>query len=356
VRKQLVIVVIVFAALGALFLLARHYFEPYQKMVSVPPLREAASNPYYALEHWLAETGHPVRVVKRGDPELIAAGPEKTALVQADLCDWENAAAILRPWIEAGGFLVINLEGGYYDEALAELLVSFGIWPDYFLSNNDEENPDLREEEDFDSEEVPAFDQSMEFFAVTGTDAFSLSPGKEARLMQVSLGEGAITVIGRPRFMFNSNLKTEVNARLAWNLTGAQTPEDNPGLLFIRGKHTAKGLLGKIAERGNFVPLGVSVLILIVLGFWMVIPVFGPVFTGKQTSAKPIRERFLAEISFLKKNKALQCYVQTYEHEIKFVRQPTGLSNKSTEQPKTYREIINRLRYLQTLLERKNGI
>jgi hypothetical protein len=349
-RKRIAIAVIVFAVLGGLFLLARHYFEIYPKKAAVPALREVAGNPYYGLEHWLAETGHPVRVKKQGSAALIAAGPEKAALVQAELCDWENAAAILRPWIEQGGFLVINLEGEYYDEALEELLASFGIWPNYFLPEVDkdgeesEEGPALREETAFEEEEKPSFDQRIQFFAAKGADVFSISPEKEARLMQASYGAGALTVIGRPRFMFNTQLKKEINARLAWNLTGAQTPQDNPGLLFIRGRRTTKGLLGKIAERGNFLPLGVSVLILIVLGFWMVIPVFGPVFTGKQTSAKPIRERFLAEISFLKKNKALYCYAQTYERELKL---------EHTEQPVTYREVINRLRYLQTILEKE---
>jgi hypothetical protein len=352
--RKAIIAAAILAVLGSIFLLVQHYFTIYPKKITAPPLHEVTNNPYYALEHWLAETGHPVRVAKRGSAALIAAAPEKTALVQADLCNWENAAAILLPWIKSGGFLVINLENEYYDEDLEELFISFGIWPGHFMpevvyddSEKNKEGPNLREEAAFKETEEPAFDQSIQFFAEKGSKVFSISPDKKARLMQVSHGAGALTVIGRPRFMFNTNLEKEVNARLAWNLTGAQTTEDNPGLFFIRGKRITKGLLGKIAERGNFRPLLVSVLILIVLGFWMVIPVFGPVFSEKQTSAKPLHDRFLAEINFLKKYRALGTYTEIYERELKI---------EHTEQPKSYHELINRLRYLQSILEKKNGI
>jgi hypothetical protein len=87
-------------------------------------------------------------------------------------------------------------------------------------------------------------------------------------------------------------------------------------------------MFGKIMERGNLVPLGISIFLIIILGFWMVIPVFGLVFEERQKNSRPIRERFAAEISFLKKFKSLDYYLEIYERE--------KLSEKKPEKKEIY--------------------
>ena len=57
--------------------------------------------------------------------------------------------------------------------------------------------------------------------------------------------------------------------------------------------------------------------LLIILGFWMVIPMFGLVSEEKQRSSRPIKDRFNAEIRFLKKYKALDYYLDIYKREQK---------------------------------------
>ena len=91
-------------------------------------------------------------------------------------------------------------------------------------------------------------------------------------------------------------------------------------------------------EKGNLFPVVISAIILIVMGFWMVIPVFGLVSVEKQRTSKPIRERFTAEIRFLKKYRALDHYLDVYGRE-------QNLSNVC-EKKKTYnyRELINQYR------------
>jgi hypothetical protein len=124
---------------------------------------------------------------------------------------------------------------------------------------------------------------------------------------------------------------------LSWQLTGERA--GNKGVFFVREKQTASSsMFGKIMERGNLIPLGISIFLIIILGFWMVIPVFGLVFEEKQTNSRPIRERFAAEISFVKKYKSLDYYLEIYERE--------KLSEKKFMKEKnySYRDIINKLR------------
>ncbi|GHV95812.1 hypothetical protein AGMMS50293_21320 [Spirochaetia bacterium] len=356
--KRFIICAVIFVVLLGFGFWAYANLEIYPRKDKVSPSAETIGNRYLALERWLKETDHPVRVTKRGSPSLIAAGPEKTALVQADICDWKNAGKILMPWVEQGGFLVITLENSFYDEDLAKFLVSMGIRASNFPSENDDEEDEevidqteemgqemLADIEDISDEtQIPDFDWGPYFYVDESANAFTIKDSDgDIMLAQVPHGKGALTVTGRPRFMFNDYLDSEVNARLAWNLTGGQIPEDNPGLLIIRGKRVTKGLFGKLAERGNFIPLAVSVLLVIVLGFWMVIPVFGLVFGEKQRTARPIRERFLAETRFLEKYGALKYYLEIYERELKL---------KDVEHSLLYRDIIRRLRKYQNMTER----
>jgi hypothetical protein len=183
--------------------------------------------------------------------------------------------------------------------------------------------------------------------------------------VHINIGGGTLTVTGTPVFMYNSSLYRESSAELAWALTGARTDE-NSGLLFIRDRRMAQGLFGKIAQRGNFLPLAVSVLLVIVCGFWMVIPLCGPVHDEKKPVARPLRQRFGAEIRFLSKYNALESYLHVYlsrlgplsgapepvDEEIRLIEQ--ALKEKSDGQgrkPIKYRDTIKALRKIQIYME-----
>jgi hypothetical protein len=74
----------------------------------------------------------------------------------------------------------------------------------------------------------------------------------------------------------------------------------------------------------------------------MVVPVFGLVFNEKQRNARPIKERFLAEVRFLKKYRALDYYVKIYRRELKRDLQETAGASYN------YRDIISELRKYET--------
>jgi hypothetical protein len=368
--KRFFICAVIFLAILTLGILAYANLEIYSRAVPVFPSREAITNDYFALERWLTETGHPVRIEKKGNLSRIASGAEKTAFVQASACSWENAGPILMPWIKQGGFLLVSLDCALYDDELAVFLAGLGITQDDYPSENDNneeigETAGVLAEMDNQPEEtpVPDFCGNVSFIidktkaAGAGAEVFAVKDNTGAvRLVRLSLGEGALALTCRPRFMFNNYLERETNARLAWDLTGGRTSAENPGLLFIREKRVTKGLLGKIADRGNFFPATASALMLILLGFWMVIPVFGLTFSKRRNRARPIRERFLAEIRFFKKHGALRLYLETYIRELRLRRrekEAEEIEQALRSEPEIkYRNIINSLRKLECLTER----
>lgn len=371
--KKILGFIIAVLVLIVLAVLAYTNLEIRPRVFLRPPSREVLANDFFALEKWLVQTGHPVRFAGRGNSVRIAEAPEKAVFVQARAFDWENAEEALKDWIGQGGFLVVSLEPPLpEDEHLEAFLGSFGVAAeivDEFVVDTDEADNDSEDsvyEEGPVPELVPDFDPALRFSVLeeAGASAVVMEDGEQIiRLVRISRGAGALTFMGRPQFMQNDYLKREVNARLAWDLTGARTGEDNPGLLFIRGRRQAKSLFGKVADRGNFLPLGLSLLILIVVGFWMVIPSFGLLFQEKEMTCRPIRERFLAEIRFLKKYRALETYLEVYIREIKRTLRGREADpeleaiEKSLRAKKDlpYKELVQNLQKLRTMMAQRTA-
>jgi hypothetical protein len=327
-------IILFFALLG---LLAYNKLEIYSQKKFALPSREVLANKYAALERWLNETGRPVRIETQFNPVKITDSPEKVVVALSSACQWENADDLIRPWIEQGGYIVISVD---YDEDtldinLLEFLSGFGIG---IIEIDDNEN--------YYGESIPDFYNDIYFTVENKDKVFTINDNHgNTRLVEITLGEGALAIISRLRFMQNNNLNRNVNARLSWDLTGARTSGDGAGVLFIRDKYIPKALFGKIMEKGNLIPVGVSALLLIFLGFWMVIPVFGLVFYEKQKTSRPSRERFTAEIRFLKKYGALNHYLEVYERELKLGE------DRDINKTYSYSELIKKLRYYETMPE-----
>ena len=335
--------VVLTLALAALF--AYNYLEIYENKKFIPPSSYFFDNRFYALDRWLNETGHPVRVDFNFSPEKITEAREKTAVILAASCEWEDADSYFIPWIENGGCLTVCLN--YYSEKeidpyLLEFLSRFGIEAKVFSEYKSSSE----------GEKVPDFNWYLYFNVDEEADITVIKDNNDnIRLAEISLGEGKLTAIGYPGFMGNYTLNKEKNAHLTWELTGERASKasgaaitngaegENSGVLMVRSRntYTNKTMFGKIMERGNLIPVCISALLLIVFGFWMVIPSFGLVFDEKPKNSRPIRERFNAEIRFLRKYRALDYYLEIYERELQLTHEP-GKYN--------YYEIINKLRSL----------
>ncbi|MCL2880676.1 MAG: hypothetical protein FWF29_10550 [Treponema sp.] len=379
-NKRLTIFIITAAVLAIAGYIIYSLFDIYPEKVPVPPLREVRNNNFTAMERWLTASGLHYRVEKKATVRQLIVAPENTVLVYAYYCAWTDSADILIPWIEDGGHIIICIdEKNAISDNLAAVLSSVGI------TINKQENtkatpkstaPAEQEEDETEEQKpVPDFDTDICFLYADTAAEGKTSVGKASvlydnddliRLIQLEIGKGTLTVTGKPIFMYNTGLQKETNARLAWSLTGAAM-DKNSGFLCIRdqliARSLAQGLFGRIAERGNFPPLVISVLILLVCGFWMVIPVFGLVHEEKKPSARPLRQRFLAEIRFLGRYNALDTYLRAYLSWLKprlaGSGEESGLrqiehaleenADRQNKKPLRRRDVMNYLKKLQAL-------
>jgi hypothetical protein len=377
---------VIISAAGILVLLGLSQLELYSRPGYVPASREVRANSFYALEKWLGSSGHPVRsehegVLSRDPTGFIRklSGREGVVFLESSLFPREGAEDLL-PWLREGGALILSLNPPWDEELDGDLLVFFdslGIRVEDAAKLPDPEEeaetgsgvPDEREGAGED-EGTPLFHWRFRFSPAGGKPA-----GEEAapvfmkdrrglgRLAEIPLGKGSLTVIGLPLFMYNGNLKEEVNARLAWDLTAGKTPAERPEILFVRGGGAVKSLTGRLLERGNVLPPLAAALFLILTGFWMLIPSFGiPRWENPEGGLRSIRERFRAEAQFLKRHRALGLYLEAYIREIEYrgrVRnrdtadlvEPVKVLLQSGRRPGC-REAVRRLESLMEVLER----
>jgi len=314
--------ILIIASLG---LLAYKYLELKPDVKPIYPSREAYKNEFLALERWLKKTGFNVRYDNIFIPSDLEKTNEKVIVTLSSLGVWINTDTIL-PWIEKGGSLVIFLDSNYRD-GLDNFLFSFGII--------------IRQDNS-----IITSVQTGDSYVDMGGEIYFISDGKEdmfiikqsdnkIRLVEIPVKMGTLTITGIPYFMYNNYINKDINASLSWRLTGERADKET-GVLIITDTHTQvpkKSISAAILKRGNLFPVGVSVCLLVIIGFWMVIPGFGLVFSDKQRYSRPIEDRFMAEINFLKKYRALDYYLDVYK-------------NKKSEKKEkyNYRELINQYR------------
>jgi hypothetical protein len=328
-RRYLAVFGVTAGVLAILGLVAYAFFEVYPRTKYSFPSMEALSNEYLALDRWLNQTGHPVRVEFAPGASLAGAGAgEGVIFIQASVFDGKVPPE-LKTLAAAGTSLILSLDE-FREEETDAFLHSLGLegisGPSARRKNKAGENGASPPE---DSAAGPDFDHLVCFLLLSELadreDVLVLTDGEGIiRLVTVPLESGSITVMGVPYFMMSDNLGKEANARLAWELTGGRDRE-NRGVLFIReggwdsfsGSEEDEGFFAKLSGRGHIIPLAISILMLTAAGFWMVVPGFGVAGREDRSAAKPIRERFLAEARFLEKYHALGAYLDVYIQEIR---------------------------------------
>ncbi|MCL2441711.1 MAG: hypothetical protein FWD14_08215 [Treponema sp.] len=310
--------------------LAYTYLEIYSYKKTIFQSDEAYNNNLLAMERWLKATGHTVRYDDNFYINKLKKTSEDVVILNSEMLFWEDTKEVIS-WIEQGGHLILCIHDQNINSELKNFLSDFGI-------NFTKINTNVRQQENF----YPAFDMDFTLLLDNEDGTFFIDEIDHIiRLAEIQIGKGFLTVTGRPLFMYNRNLQHKKNAEISWRLTGARAKENGVLIVYTpRVTHQRLSMFGAIAQRGSVTPIFISMVILIIAGFWSVIPRFGLVFADKQKTSRPIKDRFDAEIRFLKKYRALDYYLKVYEQEHK-----TDICNNE-KQAYNYRELINIYRRL----------
>jgi hypothetical protein len=325
------------SALIIIAIIAVTQLEVYERTKWERPSSEIRSDNFYVIGKWLGESGHPVRFRPRLTGIENLSPQEGALFIQASLFDWEKGEDVLLPWVREGGALLISIDAP--ESAPEQLLEDLGIklWYSAADESNDDSNTVEDSEEDLedgleDDEFFPVYDRDIAFEIMeqyTKRESLILrGPEGAIRLIRIPLGKGWLTVTGECYCMYtryltrhltrhlSGHLSNKANIGAAWEFTGGLLKAERPGMLFIRGRRAAQGFLGALLERGNLAAPVVSALVLIFIGFWMVIPVFGIPLAEVRKRRSSIVDRFSAEARFLDHYGALRTYLEVYLREL----------------------------------------
>jgi hypothetical protein len=336
-RQSLVIFLVILGVvlLAGVFFKTQMEIAPY--ITWTEPSKEVKDNEYLAFERWLEQLGFTLTFSTIGSVETVLNAKEKTVFIQNSRFNWTQYEQ-LYPWIENGGHLIVSIDTEAPGEELEHFMKELGVKKrafGYRYKDKDEEDaaepePDSGKDtfSELPREEVsPALGWEV-FFSVTAnpeTDKHIFVMGNSTiKLVKVEQEQGWVVFTGQTPFLKNYNIQSDTldiqenkqrkpNVELAGDLF-LDTPEK--AVLFIRQLSHQRHLLGLLAERGNPMALGISVALLVVIGFWMVIPSFGRNKPEPQRPGKPLRERFLSEGTFLAKYHALGKYIDVYRKEL----------------------------------------
>ncbi|MCL1927595.1 MAG: hypothetical protein FWG07_02235 [Treponema sp.] len=339
------------------------------------PSREVRANSFYALEKWLEEFGQPVKTLTTGNVDTILNGSEKIIFLETSCFSWNKNPELLIPWLEEGNQLIISLDN-YINYRLRDFMEFLDIATvssynydetvdktDTFFIIEEEKNED-EDSSKTKQEQSPYFDWHISFKradpdAPLRYKTFVMNNNNGiTKLVKFEIGKGSLIFTGTANFLKNYALHEKQNVDLAADIFLGNMPEDKQGILFIRSLSGNKGhLLGNLAERGNPAALIISLVLLIITGFWMVIPLFGRYRPAPEKPGKPLHERFLAEGRFLKKNHALGKYIEVYEKELEQKRRSKGIASAATNsllKEITFVQFLNNQKKLMEQLEELN--
>lgn len=298
-RITYLVIVVVLAILG--IWVARHtYWE--DTLVPVPPQGEAATNPYYSVQHLATALG----VRSSFIVSLNAAPPNKGALLidgfQGDMT--HTHVDELAPWVESGGRLIIT-------DDVVRADPKFQAWSGITLGarfdtpeKNKPISPRRDPEEDCASLDV-AIDGKItdkplticlppsEFGLVSKrTPAWSLANRSGLQVLRVNIGRGSVTVIPRYSLIGNKNLIRHEHAEVF--VTASHLVRGDA--LFIVNVARAETLIALIWRVASpaLVFFGVAVLSIILRQ----LPRFGPALPPPAMVRRSLAEQIRANAAF----------------------------------------------------------
>lgn len=294
----------------------------YEERIDLGPSPEARSNPYLAMQYFLREQGINVSSADSLVTVMSEPAEQRTLIIlsnDASLIDSQQTA--LLSWVAQGGHLVISAQHEKIEQDAESLLMTLGIQK-YLSSDLDEQAVDdeLIEEDDdslamleqedssdtactfeplssltrlyLENEQSPAYLELDNRYHLSDSDnrAHAWANSEAAtHLLQLTHGQGLVTVLTDFRLWQQKNIDAYDNAWLLWYLS-----QDSEVALFNPPKQ--QGLFGLLWQ--YFAIACVLLIALLLLGAWASALRFGPQLTPHNHSRRQLTEHLHAAALF----------------------------------------------------------
>lgn len=261
---------------------------------------EALTNPYLAAEYFLRNMGQKSEKIKLFVDTQKQLENNDTLLVPSSRIAFDNRRSTqLLEWVEAGGHLIITGKPYLEDESNIRdhILDKLGLYIERRAlkegQDQDEQPVNLDIEDDDDFWQVDFDDYLVVSFAEKFDQdiIWTIVDNDRIHAVQLRLGDGRLTLMSDIRMFRNDYIESYDHAAFLYELTKDQLSSAEAGTFYYSLYEDYISLIKWLWD--NAQPLIISILFIIIIVLWMLIPRFGPLINIHQ----PIRRRFLEHLS-----------------------------------------------------------
>ena len=319
-RLWLSVGVLIALLVGALSVYLYFKAIPYQAEIDHGPSPEAQANPYLAAEHFLRKQGLTVNHANTLDILPTLEPHQRSLLLLGDRSNMSprQVNQVLN-WTRAGGRLLFVAEA-LWDEKTGQsndLLLDRVQLHQSLSKDLKEPPPDLNDDPYpkltklyLENEEAPAyvsFDTAFHLDDPKNIVQAWANSGKATHMMQLSHGQGSITVVTDADLWKTPAIDQYDNAWLLWYLTA----DTDVTLLFNTDHDSLLTLLWRYFPQAL-----VALIALIVFGFWHVGVRNGPLLEPAPRARRQLQEHLRASADFILRRSGQDSLLQALQQDI----------------------------------------
>ncbi|WP_095054378.1 DUF4350 domain-containing protein [Pseudomonas sp. Irchel s3b2] len=319
-RLWLSVGVLIALLVGALSVYLYFKAIPYQAEIDHGPSPEAQANPYLAAEHFLRKQGLTVNHANTLDILPTLEPHQRSLLLLGDRSNMSprQVNQVLN-WTRAGGRLLFVAEA-LWDEKTGQsndLLLDRVQLHQSLSKDLKEPPPDLNDDPYpkltklyLENEEAPAyvsFDTAFHLDDPKNIVQAWANSGKATHMMQLSHGQGSITVVTDADLWKTPAIDQYDNAWLLWYLTA----DTDVTLLFNTDHDSLLTLLWRYFPQAL-----VALIALIVFGFWHVGVRNGPLLEPAPRARRQLQEHLRASADFMLRHNGQHSLLQALQQDI----------------------------------------
>lgn len=258
---------------------------------------EARTNSMLLAEYFLRSMGQDAEEIKLFAPDAKTLKSSDTLMITSNRTGFDQQrAARLMQWVESGGHLIITARSISDDQRARDFIlddiglhVEWEAFKNTDLEYNDPINAEFGDdfwlldfshylhiviEDQFDEDVLWTIERDDRLFAI-----------------EIAKGDGRLTLIPDINIFRNHNLDQHDHAAFLYSLANEQVRSSDDGVFYYSLYEEHTNLLQWLNQYAA--PMMISLVIMIVIAIWMIVPRFGPLINVHQ----PIRRRFLDHLA-----------------------------------------------------------
>lgn len=266
---------------------------------------EARTNSLLAAEYFLLRMGQPAEKINLFAPDQKSLQEDDTLLVSSNRISFDQRrSSQLLDWVKQGGHLIITGKNYSRDDYISRdhILDALGLFIEWKISKDKPFEDDLPIDIDVLDDEnfwqvnfvdylVISLRDDKQWSELDSEIIWKIEDQDRVHGLQLRVGQGRLTVLSDLRMFHNDYIDHYDHAAFLYALSQHSADASGTGVFYYSLYEDHVSLYQWLWQYAS--PLMISLILLVIIVLWMIIPRFGPIIHVQQ----PVRQRFQEHLS-----------------------------------------------------------